>query len=124
MRLVKQMRQALLCLKVFLDGVQGGALSRHFGISAYMRKDKHVCIETDASPWGLGATLRVNGKIIENICDKVNCNDEEALGHKAGTYHGQQAWEGLALVVAFKAWQRHWIGHRVDVSVRSDNVGR
>ncbi len=48
----------------FLAGVRG-SLEREFYIAAYLNLGQVVDVTSDASPWGVGATLRIGGVIKE-----------------------------------------------------------
>ena len=52
---------ALDWLAAFLSGA-GGMLERTFTVAALLREDAVAEVLLDASPWGLGAALRINGE--------------------------------------------------------------
>eukprot|EP00972_Heterocapsa_arctica_P037718 5551248-Heterocapsa_arctica.AAC.1 len=55
-----------------------------------------VSICTDASPWGIGAYLEINGVIVEYLAGTISQAEAELLGHVRGGCAGQQAYEALA----------------------------
>ena len=42
---------------------------------------------------------------------------------RAGPSVGQQIWECLAMIVALRVWQPPWSKHRLNLSVKGDNIG-
>ena len=80
-------------------------------------------ITTDASPWGLGGWISVNGNILSWYSEKITANDVNALQRQIGEHESQQAFEGLALLVVVRAWRPLWCRHRIQFGVRTDNVG-
>ena len=79
-------------------------------------------ITGDASPWGLGADLRIQGVLTAWFCSSVSALDEQILGHTIGSPDGQQVWETLTMLVALRAWKKHWAKGRVMLHVRGDSV--
>ena len=67
--------------------------------------------------------LYVGGVAKRCFFDKIQVHDEKQLGHQFGTNLGQQAWESLAILVAVREWKSHWQQGRVELVIRSDNVG-
>ena len=65
-----------------------------------------TCIElgTDASPWGIGGWLAVNGEIQQYFFDTVSDEDLAIFGIERGSCDGQQTLEGLAILVAIRIW--------------------
>ena len=109
-------------MRCFLSGVKG-ALVRDFTVAAYSRTGKKVTIQTDASPYGIGAVLYVEGQAAEYLYDRIREQDEVQLGYKAGANLGQQAWEALAILAAVREWRSVWRHGRIALAIRSDNVG-
>ena len=60
----KQIKPTLHWFQAFFEN-EGGQLCRIFTLEAYQRTGTHVEIGTDASPWGLGGWIAIDGKITE-----------------------------------------------------------
>ena len=76
----------------------------------------------DASPWGLGAYLQINGVITEYAFGPVTSDDEAILGIKAGGSEGQQCWEALVVLAALRLWSSMWRERRITLEVKGDSV--
>ena len=64
---VKQIDHALSWLRAFFAAdVQG--IQRHFALDEYRMSGPAVEICTDASPWGLGGWMSVDGQLIDIFC--------------------------------------------------------
>ena len=117
----KQIRQSLIwCEALFLH--RPTLIERRFTTEAYLRVGTYVEIGTDASPWGMGGWLQVDGKITEYFACKVTDEDLAMFGLGIGTAEGQQVWECLAVLVALDLWSTRWNDARINLQVRSDNV--
>jgi hypothetical protein len=101
---------------------EGTGLTRSWLLSAYMSRGVKVSIIFDASPFGIGAVLEVDGVPKEYIADRVLACDEEILGHRIGIHEGRQAWECLTPLVALREWKPYWMAHHVLLSVKGDNL--
>ena len=81
-----------------------------------------LLITCDASPWGLGAVLSTpEGFPLAWLSSPVSLTDVETLGLKYGESSGQTVLEALAILVALRAWARHWTTAKARVHVRSDS---
>ena len=56
-----------------------------------------MSITADASPWGVGAFLTVNGAVLEYFLDPLTELDVAMFQHTIGDAAGQQTWECLAV---------------------------
>ena len=81
-----------------------------------------VAIGTDASPWGLGGWLSVDGEIVEYFTSPISEEDVAKFGYGIGDAAGQQLWEALAILVAVDLWASYWNQQRVVLKVKGDNV--
>ena len=76
------------------------------------RAETVVEIGTDASPWGLGGWLSVNGVITQYFASPLTKEDSDKFGLPLADACGQQVWEALAILVAIVLWFRSSYGHR------------
>ena len=119
---VKMIEAPTLWIKAFLHG-QAGSIIRRFMVSSYMRQCGTVRIAVDASPWGLGAILIIDGRLSEYFADMLSDFDIQFFGHQLGSAEGQQTWEALAMLVALRCWSKYWQEDRVQLEVTGDNLG-
>ena len=92
-------------------------------MDSFYNRSTRLEITTDASPWGLGAWLSLNGKPLSWFAIPVTESDCAVLNRQIGSHESQQAFEALVLLVAVRVWQRLWQTKRICLAVRSDNVG-
>jgi hypothetical protein len=109
-------------LDAFFRGTVGG-ISRRFSLEAYLRRGPRIEIGTDASPYGLGGWYAQDGTILEHFSCPITDDDRRIYGISSNDSKGQQLWESLAVLVALRLWQQRWSQHRLNISVRGDNVG-
>ena len=100
----------------------GATIERFFSLDAYSRVGTTVVIGTDASPWGLGGRLMVDGVIKEYFASPITPKDVTKFGFTIGCNKGQQVWEALAILVAVDLWAEYWQRQRIVLMVKSDNV--
>ena len=81
-----------------------------------------VQLVTDASPWGLGAILYLDGKAHEYLADQVTDEDVELLGVTRGDHRSQSVLEALAVLVAVRCWLPKFSHLRFLVVTRSDSI--
>ena len=117
----KQIQTELTWFLVFFRG-QGTTVERFFTLDAYNRTGTIVEIGTDASPWGLGGWLAINGTITQYFSSALSAFDTTKFGIQIGDTNGQQLWEALAVLVVVDLWSAHWHQQRIVLKVRSDNV--
>ena len=118
----KQMAPSLQWFSAFFS-TRGKHLERFFTVSAYLRTGAVVEIGTDASPWGMGGWLTINGAITHYFGCPVTEDDAQKYGFAVGDSDGQQIWECLAMLIAVDAWAHLWRQQRVVLKLRGDNVG-
>eukprot|EP00435_Cladocopium_sp_Y103_P067914 s724_g30.t1 len=118
----KQVRHTLIWLLTFLSGEMAG-IRRQYTVRCLSHHLPLVTITWDASPWGMGATLQLDGSTVEYFSIPISGDDEMVLDTKSGTHEGQQVWEALAGLIAFRQWTKYWFGQRARLQIRSDNVG-
>ena len=78
-------------------------------------------ITTDASPWGLGGVLRLNGKIAGAFAEPLSAEVLNKFNAVKGDPKHTTLWEGLALLVAFRLWLPG-LGFGAVVRVKSDSL--
>ena len=76
----------------------------------------------DASPWGLGGVLVVDGAIVSYFSSELSEEDFRRFNYERGSHEGQQAWESLGALVALRLYKDRWLHHRVRLTIRGDSV--
>ncbi len=120
-RWLAQFKVPLLWIQAFLDETSGN-LIRTFTVEQHFNKGEPVVICVDASPFGMGAWLAINGVAAEYFVDSVTDLDCSILGVENSGSQGQQAFEALALLVAMRTWLPRFRDRRITVTGRSDNI--
>ena len=119
---LKQILLSLLWMKSFLLQ-QSGTLTRVYDLHSYYGASDTFTITTDASPWGIGGWLAVNNRVIAYFADTISEDDCTVLQRERGCHTGQQAFEALALLVAYRLWCPLMKRQRSVLAVRNDNIG-
>ena len=118
----KQIEHALKWLRCFFK--QGAAgITRQFSIEESRGAGQVIGIGTDASPWGIGGCLAVEGTFTKYFYDKVTDADLAVFGIERGSCNGQQTLEGLAVLVALRTWSDIHDSKFFRLQVRGDNIG-
>ena len=81
--------------------VSEGTLERTFTVAAWLREDAVAELLLDASPWGLGAALRINGEWTAWLSDPLSEEDRSVLEAEVGDCKSQQLAECLCALVEF-----------------------
>ena len=118
----KHISSALLWIEAFLSGRQPGALRKVFQLHVHLGQGKQVDICLDASPWGLGGYLCINGVITEYFASEILPVEANILDGTIGQASIQQVAESLAALVALRLWSSTWMSERCHVRVRSDSI--
>ena len=118
----RQIAPTLHWINAFFGGAVGG-IERFFRLDAFRRTGPTIEIGTDASPWGMGGWLSVDGNITHYYACDVSDDDAEIYGHAIGSSTGQQVWECLAVLIGVSIWTSSWKQERINLKVRGDNVG-
>ena len=112
---------SLLWLRAFLARLVGtGELGRTIDTRVWMQGPT-LRITCDASPWGLGATLEVEGRFEAYLTDALTSEDAKGLGFVIGSCRAQAIVKTLALAVALRTWLPSWSTARAVVRARSDS---
>ena len=117
----KQVEATLRFVQSFLRE-EHGPIERIFDSDSHRGIGEQIDVLTDASPWGLGALLVIDGAFFECIAGALTDEDFRRFGLAAGDCRGQQCWESLAILVALRHWAPRWRGRRFCLRVRSDSV--
>ena len=98
------------------------APSRQFKLD--INKYPNTSIVTDASPYGLGALLLINGRVTRAMSSKITKEDAEQLGFAEvyGTSSSQGIVETFAVLVAMKLWTPELKSCRVTLQVEADSM--
>ena len=118
---LKQIQISLKWIMSFLTR-QHGTLLRLYRHKVFLRHTKKLTIVTDASPWGLGGWIAEDDIVVSYFSSAISSLDCEILGHVVGSHEGQQAFEGLAALVALRLWKHKWTSDRLLLEVKSDNL--
>ena len=118
---IQQVAPAFHWFLAFLHDHHSG-LSRRFSFESFQQPASRVRITTDASPWGMGATLELDGVIVRYFTCEITDADCELFNLDRGDSAGQQALESLCALVALRAWCKYWNRARSVLEVRGDNV--
>jgi hypothetical protein len=117
----RQIHHVLLWMAAFLSE-RPGSLHKLYPLSAYRRSATRIGMHLDASPWGLGGYLSVDGDIVAWFASALSDAELSALQLQRGSSSAQQAVEALCALVALRAWQDRWRDRRWSLRVRSDSV--
>ena len=83
---------------------QKGTISRTFSYHSCFGLTAPVTITTDASIWGCGGWISMNGKAIAYFSETVSKDDEIILELKRGEPKSQQGFEAIALLIVVRLW--------------------
>ena len=117
----KQIKTEMIWFDTFFSG-NGASIERFFSLDAFNRVGAVVEIGTDASPWGLGGWLSIDGSITQYFASPLTKDDSDKYGILLADAMGQQVWEALAILVAVDLWSDTWKQQRIFLKVKSDNV--
>ena len=114
---VRRIRPALAWVRALLSG-EAAPLRRE--LYAFL-PEVVVDITTDACPFGLGGTLRVEGKLEEVFATDIPQSVLRKFKAERGESKHTTLWEALALLVACRTWLPKFQG-RANVRCRSDSL--
>jgi hypothetical protein len=81
-----------------------------------------VIITTDASPWGFGATLHLQGVLVAALTDELQEDDLARFNLQKGDCRGQSLWEAMAELIAARTWKDWWLGQPWSLCLRGDST--
>ena len=111
----------LLWLSAFLHR-QKGTLERKFDVWTHFTTSNRVQIVVDASPWGIGGIILVEGVARSYFADGISGDDVKKLGVVVGDPTYQQVSEALAMLVALRLWTGEWKLARTTLAIKSDSI--
>ena len=118
----RQVAQPVDWISTFLRGKKQDII-RVMDTDSHFRRGVRIDITTDASPWGIGAILAIDGRAVEYFTQPTTLDDAQALGIElTRDSKCQQAFEALTLLVALRQWRYHWATRRCVLHVASDNI--
>ena len=117
----RQIFPAMSWVRVFLSEVVG-PLQRDYWLSAYSTAAGAIEFVLDASPWGLGGYLVVQGIVTSWFACGLSDAELSALSIERGSCRSQQAVEALAALVALRCWASIWQSRRCLLRLRSDSI--
>ena len=118
----KQLSHSLGWLRRFMSE-ENGHIVRVFNVQHYLQTGPQVTITWDASPFGMGAALQINGEFKEFFAVGISDFDCQLLQIEIGSSKSQQTVEALAGLIALRLWSQYWQGQRAVLQIRSDNIG-
>ena len=117
----KAISSSLRWILTFLLG-EPGMLTRKWRIDYDSHPGIRVAIYLDASPFGFGAALVVEGVIKSWFAAPLSDHDLTIHQHRRGCSKGQQTWEALVLLIAVKLWLSWWGEVCTSVNIKSDKL--
>ena len=81
---------------------------------AHLATEPSIRIGLDASPWGMGAWLKLEGQFLEYSAVPPSEADLARFSKQRGSALGQQVWEALAMLLALRTWKNFWVRERVE----------
>ncbi|CAK9014935.1 unnamed protein product [Durusdinium trenchii] len=120
----KQWRPVTLWLLAFFanEAYSIQRFQRIYRLQAYLGQGLDLRIITDASPWGIGGVLTINGACVAYFTSAMTKADESLLHLQIGSPDGQQIAEALAMLVALRLWRHYWRQCGINLQMRSDSV--
>ena len=97
-------------------------MTKVYHVRHHLNPKISVTIATDASVWGLGALLLINGLLVAALYSPITPLDEAKFRIQRGDNEGQQVWELLIVLVALRRWSDKWPFARFSLEGRSDNM--
>ena len=117
----RQIQHSLVWLAAFLQE-EAGTIKRQYSVAQFQPPVIRVQITWDASPYGMGAFITIDGKVKQHFAIPISKDDEEILQAKSGGCEAQQVWECLAGLIAMRLWTPFWKQSRVHLHLRGDNI--
>ena len=116
---VARMAHALRWLRAFYRKQRAG-IERTFYLDRH-RWPARIRVTTDASPWGCGAWLAVDGRPVEWLADAWTVEDCSVLRAVIGESKHQATWEACGILIACRSWVPVWAQERLVLVVDNDS---
>ena len=113
----RRVEPALRWVRALLGG-QPGPLIRTFFAERPITK---AVIVTDASPWGMGGILRIDGRPVEIFYEPLHQCLLDKFNAQPGLSKHNTLWEAVAILVAFRLWLR-LLPYGATYKAKSDNL--
>ena len=94
-------------------------LTRTYHVQHHWRTPR-VSVTMDASPWGGGAVLAIEGAPVAWLTTRWDELDEANVSASVGSCTGQATWEALVILVAVRAWMPVWRQEKGAILLKSD----
>ena len=117
----QQIASALDWIAAFL-AENVGSLTRSWALDRYVAPATDMLVIFDASPWGIGSYLVINGVISNYMLSKLTKHDESVLRITIGDPRAQQIVELLSLLVSLVIWAPILEHSKCQLRLRGDNV--
>ena len=117
----KQIISSLRWISALIAGAHG-TFARSYDLDTHLGLGSAVEVCLDASPWGLGGVLTIDGVHKAWFACPLSPEECHLLGIEQGSCTCQQIVESLAALVALRAWHQQWCNSRSVLKVRSDSV--
>ena len=115
----QQAAHSLSWLAAFFGRIDG-SLVRRFPYEKVNRRRYGCFVATDASPWGIGGILVLDGTPVQYFSDIINIDDCTRFRAKIGDSAFNTLWEALAMLIAIRLWLPE--NPSLDLQVRGDNL--
>ena len=102
------------------------SITRTLQLCDYQGRGDTILIGIDASPYGTGGWIGINGKVMEYFSDTIQANDEAILQVKPGQHESKQTLQFLAILIALRLWvdqSSNFSSKRIQLTIRGDNIG-
>ncbi|CAK0840195.1 unnamed protein product, partial [Prorocentrum cordatum] len=105
-----------------IEAYERSRLPRQCRVRAYFGYAMRVSIVADASPWGLGGHLLIEGAVKAYFASPLTQIDADLLRAPLGEAAGQQVWEALAMLVALRLWKQVWLQQGARLAATADSI--
>ena len=100
---------------------RAGTLTRIFDARIHRAKAR-IHLEFDASPWGYGGVLFMNGSPTRYFAEPISSEDLAKFDISIGDCSCQALVENIAMLIGVRLWLDTWKAQRVIVTLRTDSM--